>query len=427
MKDFVDDLYQQAAENPDIPFNEQAWEQMEQKLIHAERKRRRGLFWLFFWVFLSLGLGLLWGIQHFRSLPVQQRLQQEEPIARQKPQHIQPTEQKSAPTDSSTNPGIRTDPGAVSSRSSSTSGQTVEPSAARPKALTSRQRLNHKATAKQAADPTETTLVLNVDPTAPASARNPDSIAQAATAANTSVLSVFAPLSKDWPTLIASIPTASWEPLLPLPAPVMPKPKASLSSWGIGLSAGPDLASVNANGSTAYGLNAGMALDYRLGKRWVFQGSAQYLLKNYIADQREYVAPPGFWPGKMYPQSTEGTCDMLQWSVDVRYNWLAQAKWKAFLGAGSSSWTILREQYEFYYTKYYPGQVHNWSSGQNKNYWFALGQFNLGVERSLRPGLGLQVNWFAQMPFQGVGNGKVEIYSSGVGFMLHQQLGRGHK
>jgi hypothetical protein len=63
MKDFVDDLYRRASEDPDIPFNEEAWNRMDQKLDYAARKRRRGLIWLFFLLFVSLGAGLLWGIQ----------------------------------------------------------------------------------------------------------------------------------------------------------------------------------------------------------------------------------------------------------------------------------------------------------------------------------------------------------------------------
>ena len=205
---------------------------------------------------------------------------------------------------------------------------------------------------------------------------------------------------------------------------IQKRPIAQAKSWGIGLSAGPDLASVNANGSTAYGLNAGLAFDYRIGKRWVFQASGQYLLKNYIADQKEYVAPTGFWPTRSNPSATEGTCDMLQWSVDLRYNWLAKPKLQSFVSFGSSSWTILKEEYEFYYAKDYPGLLYHWSSSQDKNYWLSMAQMGIGIEKTIRPGLSLQLNWFAQMPLNGVGNGKVEIYSSGLGFMVHKQMGR---
>jgi hypothetical protein len=195
----------------------------------------------------------------------------------------------------------------------------------------------------------------------------------------------------------------------------------------LGLSGGPDLAAVNANGRTAYGFNAGLAVDYRLGKRWAFQASAQYLLKNYIADQREYVAPKGFWVNMAYPSSTDGTCDMLQWSIDARYNWLVRPKWNSFVMIGSSSWTILKEEYTFNYKSYTHGQVKSWQSTKDINYWLSLAQVGIGFEKNLRPGLSIQVNWFGQLPFQGVGGGKVEIYSSGLGFMVHKQIGGGMK
>jgi hypothetical protein len=84
----------------------------------------------------------------------------------------------------------------------------------------------------------------------------------------------------------------------------------------------------------------------------------------------------------------------------------------------------MKEQYEFYYKTYTHGQVNEWTSTQDKNYWFALAQFGVGVEHTIRPGLSLQLNWFGQKPFQGVGNGNVKIYSSGLSIMVHKQLGR---
>jgi hypothetical protein len=53
-----------------------------------------------------------------------------------------------------------------------------------------------------------------------------------------------------------------------------------------------------------------------------------------------------------------------------------------------------------------------------------LAQFGVGVEHTIRPGLSLQLNWFGQKPFQGVGNGNVKIYSSGLSIMVRKQLGK---
>jgi hypothetical protein len=239
---------------------------------------------------------------------------------------------------------------------------------------------------------------------------------------------VFNPLAQVWPETPLRSNSFVAEKVLPIveypfsdPSPIKP---VKANSWGVGLMAGSDLAAVNANGSTAYGYNGGIAVDFRLGRRLVFQASGQYLIKNYIADQREYVAPKGFWQAKAYPIYTDGTCDMLQWSFDVRYNLIATPKWNSFVSLGSSSWTILKEQYDFKYKSYTHGQVNDWESTQDKNYWLALSQFGVGVEHTIRPGLSLQLNWFGQKPFQGVGNGNVKIYSSGLSIMVHKQLGK---
>lgn len=446
MKDFVDDLYRRASEDPDIPFNEEAWGRMDQKLDYAARKRRRGLIWLFLLLFVSLGAGLLWGIQRVGTF--NQKIKKEKyigPVAgNAKPGQKHKT--KSAQDLQLNQPGqdpIKDSNSEIAAAKDQQEKGDVNQTGnqpiflkTKPRFFTSEQQGSRKQAQLSAGNKPKLDAPINqntrkfvedlvvVSPQMEGNASKGDT-----------VLTDFT-IESAWPGLEV-LPGAlvlnevhldagpEQMPRLPHGVNTIQKrPIAQAKSWGLGLSAGPDLASVNANGSTAYGLNAGLAFDYRIGKRWVFQGSGQYLLKNYIADQREYVAPAGFWPTRSYPKLTEGTCDMLQWSVDLRYNWLAKPKFQSFVSIGSSSWTILKEEYEFYYAKDYPGLIYDWSSGQNKNYWFSMAQMGIGIEKTIRPGLSLQLNWFAQMPLKGVGNGKVEIYSSGLGFMIHKQMGK---
>lgn len=447
MKDFVDDLYRRASEDPDIPFNEEAWNRMDQKLDYAARKRRRGLFWLFFFLFISLGSGLLWGIQGM-DIPDQKTKKEKYtgPVAG----NVQPEQQTK--TKSGQEPRLK-EPQQTQANESNLDvaakkdqkekenvnqrgdqrGEAIGYSLkTTPRLFTLEQQGSRKHSKALARNKSKFDALVNHN-----TRKVVGDLAGVLPRVEERVIPIDTFLSDpriepDWLGL-EPLPGAlglSEVELNRLPEPMIigctmtVPPVAKIKSWGLGLSAGPDLASVNGNGSTAYGLNAGLAFDYRIGKRWVFQASGQYLLKNYIADQKEYVAPKGFWPTRSYPNSTEGTCDMLQWSVDLRYNWLAKPKFKSFVSLGSSSWTILKEEYEFYYAKDYPGLLYHWSSSQDKNYWLSMAQLGIGIEKTIRPGLSLQVNWFAQMPLQGVGNGKVEIYSSGLGFMVHKQMGK---
>ncbi len=450
MKDFVDDLYRRASEDPDIPFNEEAWELMDQKLDYAARKRRRGLFWLFFFLFISLGAGLLWGIQGM-YLP-EQKIKKEKytgPVAGNS-QPEQQNKTKSGQT-SRLNEARQTQASKfnldvaarkdqkeeenVNQTGNHTGNQTDYSLKTTQRLFTSEQQGSRKHSKPLAGNKPRVEAPINqntrklvedlavVLPQVEGNTTKMDTLSK-----GVQIEAAWLGLETLPGALVARIVKSDQGQLTPsdLCGNPSPPPIAHVQpkSWGLGLSAGPDLASVNGNGSTSYGLNAGLAFDYRIGKRWVFQASGQYLLKNYIADQKEYVAPKGFWPTRSYPSSTEGTCDMLQWSVDLRYNWLAKPKFKSFVSLGSSSWTILNEKYEFYYAKNYPGLIYNWSSSQDKNYWLSMAQMGIGIEKTIRPGLSLQINWFAQMPLQGVGNGKVEIYSSGLGFMVHKQMGK---
>ena len=455
MKDFVDDLYRRASEDPDIPFNELAWERMEHKLAFAERKRRLLFLWFLFSLLLVLGIGLVLGTQTTPPEKEPNPIKNHAPIAKKSPLEVpvntpssgnlskEPSDKdkkleekipspkidvvaskatKSAKKNSKkqhffTPDNLVKTPLSVNSFRQQGSQQLPKQNSTTAPIVDAFNNKHNVITSENLAvfsNSSESELI-KVDSLLGDSPRHADFLQ-------------FDPLAQIWPATPLRSDSIVSEEVLPL----VEYPLSDLStikpvktnSWGIGLMAGSDLAAVNANGSTAYGYNGGIAVDFRLGRRLVFQASGQYLIKNYIADQREYVAPKGFWKAKAYPYSTEGTCDMLQWNFDVRYNLIATAKWNSFVSLGSSSWTIMKEQYEFYYKTYTHGQVNEWASTQDKNYWFALAQFGVGVEHTIRPGLSLQLNWFGQKPFQGVGNGNVKIYSSGLSIMVHKQLGK---
>lgn len=454
MKDFVDDLYRRASEDPDIPFNELAWERMEHKLAIAERKRRGILLWFFFSLLFVLSLGLIWWTQTIPQEKEPNSIGNHAPIAKKSPLDVpvntpssenlskEPSDKdkkleekipsskidvvaskatKNAKKDSKKQHSFTPDnlvktPLSVNSFQQQGSQQLPKQNSTTAPIVAAFNHKHNVITSENLtvfSNSTENELI-KLDSLRGDSPRRTEFLP-------------FDPLTQIWPATPLRSDSVSEEVL-----PFVEHPLSDLStiepvktnSWGIGLMGGSDLAAVNANGSTAYGYNAGIAVDFRLGRRLVFQASGQYLIKNYIADQREYVAPKGFWQAKAYPYSTEGTCDMLQWNFDVRYNLIATAKWNSFVSLGSSSWTIMKEQYEFYYKTYTHGQVNEWTGTQDKNYWFALAQFGVGVEHTIRPGLSLQLNWFGQRPFQGVGNGNVKIYSSGLSIMVHKQLGK---
>jgi hypothetical protein len=454
MKDFVDDLYRRASEDPDIPFNELAWERMEQKLAFAERKRRRFFFWLLFMSLFISGVGLLWGIRYFHPNPDLNSRKNHTPIAKKSPveapastssaenQKVNQTykgEKAEEKISSSKNDLVGTKSTENAKKSSKEQDSIAPDHLVKPLlSVNSFRKQGSQQTPKQ--NSTVTPIIDafnnkgNLIPsenlaTFLNSSENElikeDSMGE--DSPKRAEFLLFNPLVQVWPetplrsnSFVAEKVSMVEYPLSD-PFPIKP---VTANSWGVGLMAGSDLAAVNANGSTAYGYNGGIAVDFRLGRRLVFQASGQYLIKNYIADQREYVAPKGFWQAKAYPYSTEGTCDMLQWSFDVRYNLIATPKWNSFVSMGASSWTILKEKYEFNYKTYTHGQVNDWESTQDKNYWLALTQFGVGVEHTIRSGLSLQLSWFGQKPFQGVGNGNVKIYSSGLSIMVHKQLGK---
>jgi hypothetical protein len=199
------------------------------------------------------------------------------------------------------------------------------------------------------------------------------------------------------------------------PASGEPMPE-KIISLEIGLTYSPDFSNIGFASPDQAGINAGFTIGWNINERWSVQSGLLYAIKHYTATGEQYTTIPGYIPGNPNFKMTEvkARCRMLDFPVNLRYNWLLRPRHKAFAAAGLSSWFMLRENIDYYYT-YYNNQVHKvWENQESSAYWFTAANISAGYEYRLKSNLSLQAEPFVKLSIREAGSGNLHINSLGM-------------
>ena len=176
------------------------------------------------------------------------------------------------------------------------------------------------------------------------------------------------------------------------------------------LTIAPDLSGVGLSSFSQPGTNVGIIMEYSVSKR--FSLSSGIIYSNKIYSVLEGFNPyEGYWYQKPKPDRVDGTCDVIDIPVNVRYNIVSHSKNKIFVSAGISTYLMLTEDYNFIY-KDHPNYPY---SKRNENqHLFGIGNFSLGYEKFLHPRWSLQIEPFIKLPLTEIGVGNLDLLSTGA-------------
>ena len=182
--------------------------------------------------------------------------------------------------------------------------------------------------------------------------------------------------------------------------------------WAISVMFAPDFSSVGYFEPDRSGSNFGASIEYFLSKRLSVTAGAIYSTKIYFTDE----PVEGYFTGRYNAtvERLDADCKVLDIPIDLTY-YLSQRNTNNFyISAGFSSYFMLSEFYK--YQGEWNGQ--QWEAQElfeNKNnHFFGLFNFSIGYERRLSQKLFLQVEPFLKSPIQGIGEGGVDLVSSGM-------------
>lgn len=161
----------------------------------------------------------------------------------------------------------------------------------------------------------------------------------------------------------------------------------------------------------------GAGLQYSIGKKWSIRGSVLLQQEKYTARSMDYHAPPGSWAFGVNFKNIQADCSVIEIPLSVVYALKTFKNGSLSLTAGSSSYFMKREAYQFYFA----GQSGNDTTRSanfvnNSQHYFSSLNLSAVAEKRFSTLFSLQAEPFFQLPINGIGFGKIKLYNLGILF-----------
>ncbi|MFY0594665.1 outer membrane beta-barrel protein [Roseivirga sp.] len=191
-----------------------------------------------------------------------------------------------------------------------------------------------------------------------------------------------------------------------------------LKKWSFGVMVSLDLSATGLDGFTKPGTMLGLVAEYRIANNWTLQSGLTYAVKRYSALGSEYNTSA--WPGGRSDNliRAEAVCFVIDIPINLRryFNTKNGNQW--FIGGGVSTYLMLREDYDYEYTRPSP----NWAPtsqirGEN-NHLLGIANFSVGYETGISKKFKLGIEPFMKLPLTGIGQGEVKFLSFGTNLVL---------
>jgi Outer membrane protein beta-barrel domain len=200
--------------------------------------------------------------------------------------------------------------------------------------------------------------------------------------------------------------------------------KSSHSHGYIGLTGAPDLSTVKMQATKGVGTTWGLVLGYSFNDHWAVESGVSLDRKKYYT-AGEYFSKEGDPALLPYTvNSVNGTCDMWEIPLNVRYNFNPGSKITWFATTGLSTYLMTKQQYTYSLEtsgSNYPWNQ-NWSTTVPSNYLFSIVNISGGFERRIGQIGNLRIEPYVRLPLSGIGSGKLPIMSAGINIGITRRL-----
>ncbi|WP_316804561.1 hypothetical protein [Pedobacter nototheniae] len=213
--------------------------------------------------------------------------------------------------------------------------------------------------------------------------------------------------------LIASIATGKTERIAP---PVLKKK----SRFVLSILAAPDLTSVQKSGTNNLSGSFGIEVTMFLTKKLSITTGAAYAKKIYNTDFSLY-RPNTNYVFKVAPTNIHANCDVIDIPLNVNYKVFGNSRNVITVSTGLSSYLMLKEQYSYTYDGAYQGPQGFEVKNRNQHY---LGIANVGVEfqHKINNNLSISAKPFMKIPLTNIGYGNSKLSSTGVAVSVNMNL-----
>lgn len=195
------------------------------------------------------------------------------------------------------------------------------------------------------------------------------------------------------------------------------------SRAAVSLVMGPDLSTVGSISSFYNpGYKLGVAVEYRLNTNLSISTGIIQSEVRYRAHGNDYKPPRGYWTNGIVPEETIGECILLDIPIKLKYNFMNFTHSRFFATAGLSSYIMLNEDYRFNYHRDDTGLVQGWSENTGTRHWMSNMGLSVGYELDVHSHWSIRAEPFVKIPLREVGWGNVKLYSLGSFFSINYKL-----
>lgn len=195
------------------------------------------------------------------------------------------------------------------------------------------------------------------------------------------------------------------------------KPRLILS-----ILAAPDLTSVQKSGQSSLSGGLGIEATVILTKKLSVTTGASYAKKIYDSDFSLYKPNTNYVFG-IKPSNIHANCDVLDIPINLNYKVFDNRRNSISLSTGLSSYLMLKEKYSFSYNGTYQGPQNFEVKNANQHY---LGIANVGIEfqHKINHNLSISAKPFMKIPLTDIGYGNSRLSSTGVAISVNMNLFR---
>ncbi|MDO8993548.1 MAG: hypothetical protein Q7U83_10815, partial [Daejeonella sp.] len=191
-----------------------------------------------------------------------------------------------------------------------------------------------------------------------------------------------------------------------------------------------DMNTVNSLSKSKAGLSYGIGLNYKISKI-LSAGTGIYLSqKSYTSDKYSYnTTEKPFSTWASYSKQIDAFCNVIDIPLNLSVLMTKTKKTGIVASAGLSSYIMLSEKYNFIYnpTPNYPSSGRTYTIKNKNQHILSVVNLSVGVEKPLGKQSSIVIQPYAKLPLTGIGQGKTELKSFGIGFQLNYSMKKKNK
>jgi hypothetical protein len=206
--------------------------------------------------------------------------------------------------------------------------------------------------------------------------------------------------------------------------PPPPGPDKKKNSHGyIGVLGAPDFSTVHYQSMKGVGTTFGVLLGYSFNERWAVESGLYLDRKRYYTAGEYFNTEKVSMPTGYYKLlNVDGTCNMWEIPVNVRYNFSTSPRMKWFATAGLSTYLMTSENYTYQVQNNWSTEDSSWHIRRPSRYLFSIVNLSAGFEQRIGKIGNLRLEPYVRIPLSGIGTGNLPIMSAGLNIGFTRQL-----